>query len=168
MSFPSAGSSETRGEPVNQARINDMIAETIERIVKSKCENAYVVIVSIDCLHDSDGDDNGDMRIRIPDSVSDAGLDLVVDLYRIHDVKSMEKSVYNGHHFWRIVGKNRMWLAHRRDGERFSDAGLFLADRRETAVKIISSRFLNICRMPMSDDAMKFLDFELSVAGIFP
>ena len=153
---------------MNQARINDMIVETIERIVKSGYENAYVMTVSIDCMFYEDDKDAGDLRIRIPDSVSGTGHDLVVDLYRISSVESVGKDVYNSCPFWRIRGKNCLWFASSSEDKYYLDAGFALVDCRETAVKIISSRFLNICGMPMSDDAMKFLDIKLSVAGVFP
>ena len=80
----------------------------------------------------------------------------------------MGKDVYNSCPFWRIRGKNCLWLMSSSEDKYYLDAGFALVDCRETAVKIISSRFLNICRMPMSDDAMKFLDIKLSVAGVFP
>ena len=147
-----------------------MIAETIERIVKSGYENAYVMTVSINGIYDMDEEVPGDLRIRIPDSVSGAGYDLVVDLYKICSVEPGGKIHTTGDQFWRIRGKNSIWLVSSRDDEYslISDIGLIPVDSRETAVRFISLRFLKICRMPMSADALKFLDIELSVAGIFP
>lgn len=153
---------------MNHGRINDMIAETIERIVKSGYENAYVMTVSINGIYDMDEEVPGDLRIMIPNSVSDAGYNLVVDLYKICSVEPGGRVYTTGDPFWRIRGKNSIWLMSNRDDEYFLDVGFVPVDRRETAVRFISSRFLKICQMPMSADALKFLDIELSVAGIFP
>lgn len=153
---------------MNHGRINDMIAETIERIVKSGYENAYVMAVSINDIYGMDENVPGDLQIMIPDSVSGAGYDLVVNLYKICSVEPGGRGHTTGDQFWRIRGKNNMWLMSSHDDEYFLDMCFVLADSRETAVRFISSRFLKICRMPMSVDALKFLDIELSVAGIFP
>lgn len=81
---------------MNHGRINDMIAETIERIVKSGYENAYVMTVSINDIYGMDDEVRGDLQIMIPDSVSDAGYDLVVDLYKICSVEPGGKGLHNG------------------------------------------------------------------------